>query len=164
MPLYSLFRLQEPYDLDHTHPGWWKPGTTASWTDLHRLRQTLPWLPTPTCPRAEIQPYWTMAAEYTLADRMFQSNTGPSFVAHQYMIAGQSVNLTKIPSHQRGLGMRRSSGTTVHTDRTERHGPSRGFPVLRLPDDGRFTRAKGMTWRYYAPANRRRRNSTCFRL
>ena len=34
--------------------------------------------------------YWTLAHEYTLADRNFQSNCGSSFSAHQYLIAGQS--------------------------------------------------------------------------
>jgi hypothetical protein len=39
------------------------------------------------------------AKEFTLADRMFQSNTGPSFVAHQYMIAGQSAGADENPSN-----------------------------------------------------------------
>ena len=30
-------------------------------------------------PRSEIEQYWTLAKRYVLADRMFQSNTGPSF-------------------------------------------------------------------------------------
>lgn len=34
-------------------------------------------------PQSEIQPYWTLAQQYTLADRMFQSNSGPSYPAHQ---------------------------------------------------------------------------------
>ena len=39
-------------------------------------------------PQAEVQPYWDLAQTYTVADRMFQSNSGPSFPAHQYLIAG----------------------------------------------------------------------------
>jgi len=47
--------------------------------------------------RAEIQPYWAMAAAYGLADNMFQSTTGASFVAHQYLIAGQSNMTIDLP-------------------------------------------------------------------
>jgi phospholipase C len=38
--------------------------------------------------QSDIQPYWQLAQQYVLADRMFQSNCGPSFPAHQMLIAG----------------------------------------------------------------------------
>ncbi len=40
---------------------------------------------------SEVQPYFTMAETYTFGDRMFQNNQGPSFPAHQYIIAGTST-------------------------------------------------------------------------
>ena len=42
-------------------------------------------------PQSEIQPYWDMAEQYTFADNMFQTNQGPSFPAHQYIISGTST-------------------------------------------------------------------------
>ncbi|HEY2554086.1 MAG TPA: alkaline phosphatase family protein, partial [Candidatus Cybelea sp.] len=36
-------------------------------------------------------PYFTMAERYTFADRMFQTNEGPSFPAHQYIVSGTST-------------------------------------------------------------------------
>ncbi|HEV3154319.1 MAG TPA: alkaline phosphatase family protein [Candidatus Baltobacteraceae bacterium] len=39
-------------------------------------------------PPSQVQPYFAMAKRYTFADRMFQSNSGPSFPAHQYIISG----------------------------------------------------------------------------
>ncbi len=42
-------------------------------------------------PRAEVKPYFDMATTYAFADRMFQSNEGPSFPAHQYIISGTST-------------------------------------------------------------------------
>ena len=39
---------------------------------------------------SDVVPYWQMASQNTLADRMFQTNHGPSFPAHLYLIAGQS--------------------------------------------------------------------------
>lgn len=48
-------------------------------------------LPYAYVPRSQIKPYWAMAQQYVLADRMFQTNSGPSFPAHQYLIAGTSA-------------------------------------------------------------------------
>jgi phospholipase C len=38
-----------------------------------------------------VQPYWTMAKQYTLADRMFPTVWGNSFTAHLDLIAGTTV-------------------------------------------------------------------------
>src|SRR6202521_1788642 len=38
-----------------------------------------------------IQPYFQMAEQYTFADRMFQTNQGPSYPAHQFILAGTSA-------------------------------------------------------------------------
>ena len=50
---------------------------------------------------AEIQPYWTMAQQYVLADEMFQTEGGPSFTAHQDLISGGALvngaNLVDFP-------------------------------------------------------------------
>jgi phospholipase C len=40
---------------------------------------------------ADVQPYLTMAEQYTFADHMFQTNEGPSFPAHQFIISGTSA-------------------------------------------------------------------------
>ena len=40
---------------------------------------------------ADIQPYFQLAEQYTFADRMFQTNQGPSFPAHQFIISGTSA-------------------------------------------------------------------------
>ena len=47
---------------------------------------------------SDVKPYWDLASQYTIGDRMFQANTGPSFVAHQYMIAGQSGGVAENPT------------------------------------------------------------------
>jgi phospholipase C len=38
--------------------------------------------------REETAPYWKLAERYTLADRMFSTDTASSFIAHQELIAG----------------------------------------------------------------------------
>lgn len=40
---------------------------------------------------SEVAPYFQLAETYTFGDRMFQTNQGPSFPAHQFIIAGTSA-------------------------------------------------------------------------
>ncbi|MBV8197960.1 MAG: hypothetical protein JO263_07480 [Candidatus Eremiobacteraeota bacterium] len=42
-------------------------------------------------PKAEVLPYYVMASRYTFANHMFQTNQGPSFPAHQYLVSGTST-------------------------------------------------------------------------
>jgi phospholipase C len=50
-------------------------------------------------PHDETAPYFEMASQYVLADRMFASNfDGSSFIAHQYLIAAQASSAVNYPS------------------------------------------------------------------
>src|SRR5271167_1501531 len=40
---------------------------------------------------SDVGPYFQMAEQYTFGDRMFQTNQGPSFPAHQFIISGTSA-------------------------------------------------------------------------
>src|SRR6202521_4196974 len=40
---------------------------------------------------SDVAPYFQMAEQYTFADRMFQTNQGASFPAHQFILAGTSA-------------------------------------------------------------------------
>jgi len=40
---------------------------------------------------SDVGPYFQMAEQYTFGDRMFQTNEGPSFPAHQFIISGTSA-------------------------------------------------------------------------
>ena len=40
---------------------------------------------------SDVAPYFKLAKTYTFADRMFQTNQGPSFPAHQFIISGTSA-------------------------------------------------------------------------
>ena len=40
---------------------------------------------------SDVQPYFQMAEQYAFGDRMFQTNQGPSFPAHQFIISGTSA-------------------------------------------------------------------------
>jgi phospholipase C len=40
---------------------------------------------------SEVEPYFQLAEQYTFGDRMFQTNQGPSFPAHQFILSGTSA-------------------------------------------------------------------------
>lgn len=45
----------------------------------------------------DVQPYFDIAEQYTFGDRMFQTNQGPSFPAHQFIISGTSAPTATSP-------------------------------------------------------------------
>ncbi len=49
-------------------------------------------------PHNESKPYFDMAHEWVVGDRMFQSQLDESFVAHQYVIAAQAASSVDLPA------------------------------------------------------------------
>ncbi|MDQ6942594.1 MAG: hypothetical protein M3169_08795, partial [Candidatus Eremiobacteraeota bacterium] len=49
-------------------------------------------------PADQTKPYRDLARQFTFGDRMFQSNSGPSFPAHLYLIAGTSQSISENPA------------------------------------------------------------------
>jgi phospholipase C len=101
-------------------------------------------------PPVENKPYWLMAANNALADRMFQSNIDASFVAHQYLIRANASGAVDNPQ---GVpwGCDAPAGNTVSTLlANQKYGPpiSPCFDAPTLADE---LEAKGRTWAYYAP-------------
>jgi phospholipase C len=99
-------------------------------------------------PSDQIKPYWQMAAQYVLADHMFQSNIVVSLIAHQYAIAAYANTAANYPSG--AWGCDQSSGDTINTLEQNRSiGPN--IPVCfnnqTLADE---LDSAGLGWRYYA--------------
>lgn len=89
--------LTADYDLDHSHSGFLREyaGGKMNGFDRERFKCPAGGCPAGTTafgyvPPSSVQPYFQLAEQYAFADRMFQSNAGPSFPAHQYIIAGTS--------------------------------------------------------------------------
>jgi len=144
--------LAETFNLDNSHLAWWKAWDNGQMDGFAQTEANPPLSAYSYVPSSQIQPYWTLASRYTLADRMFQSNTGPSFVAHQYMIAGQSGQSDENPSSA-NWGCDAPLGSTVSLvgpNGTDLAGVFPCFNYLTMAD---LLDAQGMTWRYYAPAN-----------
>jgi phospholipase C len=110
-------------------------------------------------PRTEIQPYWDMASQYTFADRTFQSNEGPSFPAHQYLLSGTSTIVDGSPLRAAGNAFSSPQGFTGGCDSpigsivwlidelgNENQATYPCFERLSLTD---LIARKSLTWRYY---------------
>ena len=152
--------LENSQDLDHTHLAWYRTYADGKlYFDLISrnltIRSTVPYS---YVPPAETQPYFALGEKYTVGDRMFQSNTGPSFVAHQYLIAGSTQiapgqYVAENPDALGGTwGCDQPPGTTaplLGPNGTDLPGP---FPCYDYQTLGDELDAKALTWRYYAPA------------
>jgi len=135
-------------DNDHSHTGWWKEWDQGKMDGFAEGGSMLPYS---YISPAETVPYWTLAQQYTLGDRTFQPNTGPSFVAHQYMIAGQSGNASENPSSSI-WGCDAPAGSTVALVGPNGTDLPGVFPCFDYQTMADLLDAKGVTWRYYAPS------------
>jgi phospholipase C len=101
-------------------------------------------------PRDEIEPYWTMAKQYVLADRMFASNLDGSFIAHQYVVAAYASHAVNYPLSRWGCeGGKADTLPTLLANRTD--GPSIRA-CFENPTIGGEADAAGVSWRFYADA------------
>lgn len=107
-------------------------------------------------PQSETVPDWNLASTYTFADRFFQSNTGPSFPAHLYLISGQSdlaagnPEIGGVPVNPWGCDS--PQGTIVQVMSPNGQLTNGPFPCLDFTTLADEMDSAGVTWRYYAPA------------
>jgi phospholipase C len=110
---------------------------------------------------SEIQPYFRMAEQYTFGDRMFQTNQGPSFPAHQFIISGTSapaVGSTSFAAENPSSGGGRGTGcTSPPTENVKLIDPfgsesTQVYPCFEHPTLTDLLNAKNITWRYYTPS------------
>jgi phospholipase C len=95
----KLGSLVTHYDLDHSHNAFLNMYNRGRMDGADRIAC----LSEEQCPAnvqfqyvnpLETGPYLQLAEQYTFGDRMFQTNQGPSFPAHQFIIAGTSAPTT----------------------------------------------------------------------
>jgi len=111
-------------------------------------------------PQREVQPYYIMAEQYAFADDMFQSNEGPTFPAHQYLISGTStISRNSVfvvddnpgnRSDTKNGGCNSQPGSTVPSINinTGAAGP-RVFPCFKRQTLMGLIRDRSYTWRYF---------------
>jgi phospholipase C len=109
---------------------------------------------------AYIQPYFQLAEQYTFADRMFQTNQGPSFPAHQFIISGTSAPSAESKlfasenTSSSGAGCAAPATTLVRLIDPAGSETSNApiYPCFEHPTLTDLLEAKSLTWRYYSPS------------
>ncbi|MGA8575735.1 MAG: alkaline phosphatase family protein [Candidatus Cybelea sp.] len=112
----------------------------------------------------QIQPYWQMATQYTLAEHMFTTQGSDSFTAHQDLIAGGTVvepnrSMVDLPGCSMCTwGCDAPPGVQVHliTAGNQYLGKASVFPCTnkfktKYPTMRDLLDAKGISWKYYVP-------------
>ncbi len=100
-------------------------------------------------PHAQSQPYFDMAHEWVLGDRMFQSQLDESFVGHQYAIAAQAQSSVDLPDSDWGCGGGKYDFVNTITKKRNPFGPRQVvcFDYQTLGDE---LDNAGLSWRFYA--------------
>jgi phospholipase C len=101
-----------------------------------------------------VGPYWQLAAQYGWANRMFQTNQGPSFPAHLFLLTGTSSPLDTSPEFVSdnpvvgSAGCRARPGSLVPL--IEPNGSYGSiYPCFTTSSMIDLLAAKGLSWRYY---------------
>ena len=151
--------LAGTYDLDHSHDAFVALYDNGKMDGADKVRVTCG----SSCPPNpqfmyvnphDVQPYFSLAEQYTFADRMFQTNQGPSFPAHQFIIAGTSAptaTSTSFAAENTNGGAGCLSPPTVTVTMIDASGneSSRQYPCFNHPSLIDRLDAKGISWRYY---------------
>jgi len=96
----------------------------------------------------DTKPYFAMAHEWVVGDKMFASQLDGDYVAHQYVIAAQAGRAVGIPDGQ-PWGCDAPGGTTIGTLTDKRtFGPFES-PCFDYQTLGAELESVGLSWRYY---------------
>jgi len=111
---------------------------------------------------SDVGPYYQMAEQYTFGDRMFQTNEGPSFPAHQFIISGTSApsatSSSFIGENASGVADGTPTGCLappaefVWVIDANGNESSKMYPCADHPTLIDELDAKGISWRYYTPS------------
>jgi phospholipase C len=109
--------------------------------------------------QSDVAPYFALAEQYTFGDRMFQTNQGPSFPAHQFIYGGTSAPTassplfaSENPPQPAGcIAPSKSRVTMIDAAGSERTQPPQ-YPCFEHQTLSDLLDVKAVTWRYYAPS------------
>ena len=110
-----------------------------------------------------LDPYFQMAEQYTFGDRMFQTNQGPSFPAHQFIISGTSApssdsdlfaaeNPGGISNAGGNTGCTAPSGEVVAMIDPSGSEATKLYPCFEHRTLVDYLDDRGISWRYYTPS------------
>jgi len=117
-----------------------------------------------------VAPYYRLAETYTFSDRMFQTNQGPSFPAHQFIISGSSAPVPPANAMSKffvaenpgrvvldvDTGCTSPASESVLLIDSTNPDPSTNetekiYPCFDHPTLTDLLNANNISWRYYAP-------------
>ncbi len=159
------------YDLSHTHSAFAKMYDGGKMDGADKIDCLVYTLPCPILPQfkyvkpEDIQPYFALAEQYTFGDRMFQTNEGPSFPAHQFILAGTSAPTatSKLFAAENPLNLLPDFGPSgciagptntvalIDPYGNENSNPAT-IPCYDHPTLTDLLDNAGFSWRYYAPS------------
>jgi phospholipase C len=158
--------LAPNYDLDHSHTAFLTMYDRGTMRGANNVKVFCD--PQTYCPpnsqyyyvqASDAEPYFQMAEQYTFGDRMFQTNEGPSFAAHQFIISGTSAPTAtsssfaaEVPIIQQDTGCAGAPGNSVEMINAYGIESSSMFPCFEHPALTDELNAKGISWRYYSPS------------
>jgi phospholipase C len=147
-----------PADVDHQHHAFvqaYDDGKMDGWESVFSSPRQGDNFPFSYVPQDQVEPYFTMGERYTFADRMFQSNTGPSFPAHLYLVSGDGAFVADNPNHLETTSYawgcdspKDARVSLIDPSGEEVPGP---WPCFDFPTIADVALQNGVTWRYYAP-------------
>jgi len=112
---------------------------------------------------SDVAPYFAMAETYTFGDRMFQTNQGPSFPAHQFIISGTSApsatsssfiaeNAQGVPDPGNNTGCTAPAAEFVYTIAASGNESTTMYPCADHPTLTDELDTAGVSWKYYTPS------------
>src|ERR1700733_1975018 len=174
----SPLTLQTTYDLSHSHSSFlamYDGGKMDGADKIPVICDQCGPPPPPPNPQfqyviaSDVAPYFQMAETYTFGDRMFQTNQGPSFPSHQFIISGTSAPTP--PGNQYSdwfaaenpQGVPSAGGNTgctaplqefvelIDPSGNESTAYNNGFPCYDHPTLTDLFDSNQISWRYYVP-------------
>ena len=159
--------LDSCYDVNHAHADWeaaYTKGFDQETTHIDRMPCTLPDHPEYAYvdnSTGTVQPYFDIALTNGFANRMFQTNQGPSFPAHQFLFGGTSAPAPSSPlfaaenpdpTNESGCGSVKQTTVALIDPYGKEKQSYRMAPCFehRVLPDLLDEAATPITWRYYA--------------
>jgi len=163
--------LISTYDVDHSHRSFLKMYDDGKMDGADQVR-VICRKGVKNCPppnpqfkyvdHKDVAPYFQLAEQYTFADHMFQTNQGPSFPAHQFIIAGTSApDATSdlfaadepggIPKAFENTGCTAPRKEYVRLIDPTGDESKRMYPCFEHPTLTDLLDSAGVSWRYYTP-------------
>jgi phospholipase C len=164
--------LANNYDLNHAHPAFVTMYDNGKMDGADKVKVSC--IPNAkNCPPpnpqftyvrlSDVAPYFQLAERYTFADRMFQTNQGPSFPAHQFIISGTSAPTanSELFAAEEPTGVANAINNTgctaplkeyvalIDPSGSESH---RAYPCFEHPTLIDLLDNAGISWRYYTPS------------